>query len=104
MQESSQQVLISASNQQSLDLQIDDIKFDYVTQISCEVAILLPGKEIVIGKKSFIFVAAQSGKEYSSQTLIVLVYHNAVRDILYRIHLQRLFDQFVNFKISYGLC
>ena len=81
MQESSQQVLISASNQQSLDLQIDDIKFDYVTQISCEVAILLPGKEIVIERKSFIFVAAQSGKEYSCQTFIVLVGHNAVRDI-----------------------
>ena len=61
--DSSGEVLMSISNQQSLVLQIDDVNIDFNnTQISCEVEILLPGNERVMERKSFIFVVSQSGK------------------------------------------
>ena len=61
--DSSGEVLMSISNQQSLVLQIDDVNIDFNnTRISCEVKISLPGNEIVTVKKSFIFIVLQSGK------------------------------------------
>ena len=60
LNESSGEILMSASNQNFLVLQIDDTKIDFNnTGISCEVEILLPGNRIVKEKKSF---TSESGK------------------------------------------
>ena len=62
LNESSGQVLMSASNR-SLILQIDNVKIDYNnSRISCDINITLSKNETVKDKKSFIFIVSQSGK------------------------------------------
>ena len=63
--------MMSASNQQSLILQVDNVEIDFNiskiivnSKISCEVEIVLPGNRIVKENKEF---TSRSGKPCLSQ-------------------------------------